>query len=138
MRRWLVVLILILMATLGSAAHVRQPAPRSALSDAVGVRRSRPFDRFCCWFVRDTRLGTFPTGEAVCAWYRPVHDERRTELDQLKYHVLTRRVRHAARSWEPLTEQGWRRDIDSVRTALRAQGGIPSCARQTKRTDDEV
>lgn len=138
MRRWLIALVLVLVVALGAAAYVRQPAPRSALGDAVGVQRSRPFDRFCGWFVRDTRLGTFPTGEAVCAWYRPADAERRAELDQLKYHVLTRRVRHAARSWEPLSEQAWRRDLDSIRTALRAQGGTPSCARQSKRTDAEV
>ena len=138
MRRWLVTLGLVLIAALAASAYVRQPAPRSALGDAVGIRRSRPFDRFCGWFVRDTRLGTYPTGEAVCAWYRPAGAERRAELDQLKYHVLTRRVRHAARSWEPLSEQAWRRDLDSVRTALRAQGGAPSCARRSRRTDAEV
>lgn len=132
MGRWLVAFGLILIIALGALSYVRQPAPRSALGDVVGVRRNRPFNHFCGWFVRDTRFGTYATGEAVCAWYRPDSPERRAELDQLKYHVLTRRVRHAVRSWEPLSEEAWQRDVDSVRTALRAQGGVHSCVEQTR------
>ena len=138
MRRWLIALVLVLAVALGAAGYVHQPAPRSALGDAVGVRRSRPFNDSCGWFVRDTRLATFPTGKAVCAWYRPPSAERVAELDQLEYHILTRRVSHAARKWEPLSEQAWRRDLDSVRTALRAQGGALSCARRSERTDAEI
>jgi hypothetical protein len=138
MRGWLVALGVVLIMASGATAYVRQPAPRSALGDAVGVRRGRPFDRFCGWFVRDTRAGTVPTGEAVCAWYRPESPERRAELDQLKYHVVTRHVRRAERSWEPLSDRAWRRDADSVRTALRAQGGVLSCEWRTRRTPSEV
>ncbi len=119
-------------------AYARQAAPRSALGDAVGVRRSRPFSRFCGWFVRDTRLGTWPTGKVVCAWYRPVSPHRVAELDQLSYHVVTRRVSRAERSWEPLSDAAWRRDVDSVRAALRAQGGVSSCGVWTRREPNEI
>lgn len=138
MRRSLTVLGIVLAAALASTAYVRQPAPRSALGDAVGVRRGRPFSRFCGWFVRDTRLGTWPTGQAVCAWYRPASPGRKAELDQLSYNVLTRRVSRAERSWEPLSDAAWRRDVDSVRTALRAQGGVPSCGVWTRRAPSEI
>jgi hypothetical protein len=123
---------------LATTAYVRQSAPRSALGDAVGVRRSRPFSGFCGWFVRDTRLGTWPTGTAVCAWYRPPSPDRVSELDQLSYNVVTRRVSSAERSWEPLTDAAWYRDVDSIRAAFRTQGGLPSCAVWTRRTPDEV
>lgn len=131
MRRWIIAGGIVLVTTVGATIHVRQAAPRSALGDAVGVRRSRPFGRFCGWFIQDARVVTYPTGAAVCAWGRPDGPERRAELDQLKYHVVTRRVFSAERSWEPLREQAWRRDLDSVRTALREQGGVLSCASQT-------
>jgi hypothetical protein len=137
-RRWLTVLGIVLAAALAATAYARQPAPRSALGDAVGVRRGRPFSRFCGWFVRDTRLGTWPTGRVVCAWYRPVSPDRVAELDELSYHVVTRRVSRAARSWEPLSDAAWRRDVDSVRAALRAQGGVPSCGVWTRRSTSEV
>jgi hypothetical protein len=137
-RRLLTVLGIVLAAALATTAYARQPAPRSALGDAVGVRRSRPFSRFCGWFVRDTRLGTWPTGRVVCAWYRPVSPDRVAELDELSYHVVTRRVSDAARSWEPLSDAAWRRDVDSVRAALRAQGGVPSCGVQTRRSPSEA
>jgi len=134
------VTLLVIGATAGLMAtvYVRQPAPRSALGDAVGVRRSRPFRGFCGWFVRDTRLGTWPTGRAVCAWYRPTTPDRVAELDQLSYHVVTRRVSGAERSWTPLSEAAWRRDVDSVRSALRAQGGVPSCGVRTHSTPNEI
>ena len=138
MRRWLFALGIVLVAMLVTTAYVRQPAPASALGDAVGVRQSRPFSRFCGWFVRETRLGTWPTGEAVCAWYRPERPDRRAELDGLDYHVLTRRVYRARRSWEPLSAAAWRRDIDSVRTALRDQGGVPTPALWGRHTPDGV
>jgi hypothetical protein len=88
--------------------------------------------------VHDTRLATWPTGRVVCAWYRPVSAVRSAELDQLSYNVLTRRVSHAERSWEPLSDAAWRRDVDSVRAALRAQGGVPSCGVWTRRTPDQI
>jgi hypothetical protein len=138
MRRWLTAITTILAVGVTTTAYVRQPAPRSALGDAVGVRRSRPFDRFCGWFVRDARLGTWPTGKVVCAWYRPVTTDRVAELDQLSYHALTRRVSLAERSWAPLSDAAWRRDVDSVRTALRAQGGVPSCSVWTYRTPNVI
>ena len=128
---------MVIAAALATAAYVRQPAPRSDLGDAVGVRRSRPFSH-CGWFVRDTRVGTWPTGLAVCAWYRPVGPSRVAELDQLSYNVLTRHVSSAERSWEPLSDAAWRRDVDSVRAALRAHGGVPSCAVSTHRKRDEI
>jgi hypothetical protein len=137
-RRALTVLGIVIAAVLAPTAYVRQPAPRSSLGDAVGVRRSRPFSRFCGWFVRDTRLGTWPTGTAVCAWYRPDSPDRVSELDELSYHVVTRRVSRAARSWEPLSDAAWQRDVDSVRTALRGQGGTPSCDIWTRREPSEI
>jgi hypothetical protein len=51
---------------------------------------------------------------------------------------VTRRVSRAARSWEPLSDAAWRRDVDSVRAALRAQGGVPSCGVWTRRSTSEV
>ncbi len=138
MRRWLWALGILATAILIATIYVRQPAPRSALGDAVGVRRSRPFNRFCGWFVRDTRVGTWPTGEADCAWYRPETPLRRAELDELSYHVLTRRVYSAARSWEPLSDDAWRRDLDSVRTALQNQGGVPTARPWARHTPDGV
>jgi len=137
-RRWLAVLGIGAVAALAGSFYGRQPAPRSALGDAVGVRRSRPFRGFCGWFVRDTRFGTWPTGRAVCAWYRPPSPDRVAELDQLSYNVVTRRVSRAERSWTPLSEAAWNRDIDSVRSALRAQGGVPSCGPRTHRTPTEI
>ena len=134
----LTVLGIVLAAALATTAYARQPAPRSALGDAVGVRRGRPFSRFCGWFVRDARLGTWPTGRVVCAWYRPVSSDRVAELDELSYHVVTRRVSRAARSWEPLSDAAWRRHVDSVRAALRAQGGVPSCGVRTRRSPSEA
>lgn len=127
MRRSLTVLALVLAVAVATTAYLRQPAPRSALGDAVGVRRTRTFSPFCRWFVRDTRVGTWPTGAVRCAWYRPVTPSGVAELDQLSYNVLTRRVFRAERSWEPLSDAAWRRDVDSVRAALREQGGVASC-----------
>ena len=124
---WLTGLGIVLVALVITASYVLQPAPRSALDDAVGVRRSRPFrSPFCGWFVRETRLGTWPSGEAVCAWYRAETTHRKADLDELSYHVLTRRVDRAARSWEPMSEAAWKRDVDSVRMALRNHGGVPT------------
>lgn len=58
-RRWLFVIGTIAAVILITTVYVLQPAPRSALGDTVGVRRSRPFrSPFCGWFVRETRLGT--------------------------------------------------------------------------------
>src|ERR671914_6889 len=91
-RRWLIVLGGASVAALAMMAHARQPAPRSPVGDAVGVRRSRPFSGFCGWFIRDTRVGSWPTGRVVCAWYRPTSADRVSELDELSYHVLTRRI----------------------------------------------
>lgn len=125
MRRWLVGLALGIAVAAVTTGFVRQKAPSSPVSDMIGIRSPRPFNRYCGWFVRDTRLGTWPTGEAVCAWYRRDARERRPELDQLKYDVLTRRVRHAGRSWEPLSDTTWRRESDSVRSVFRARGGLP-------------
>ncbi len=137
--RRLAALGIVLLAILLTTIYVVQPAPRSALGDTVGVRRSRPFrSPFCGWFVRETRLGTWPTGEAVCAWYRPEVPDRRAELDELDYHVLTRRVYRARRSWEPLSDSAWRRDVDSVRTALRAQGGVPTPGLWSRQTPGGV
>jgi len=127
-RRSLTILAAALAAVLATTACVGQPAPRSALGDAVGVRRTRPFSKESCGlFVRETRAGTWPTGAVRCAWYRPATPSRVTELDQLSYNVLTRRVFRAERSWVTLSEAVWRRDVDSVRAALRAQGGVASC-----------
>ena len=139
MRRSLTCLSVVLVAALGMTAYVRQPAPRSAIGDVVGVRRSRPVSNHTCgWFVRDTRVGTWPTGTAVCAWYRPTTPSRVAELDQLSYNVLTRRVSRAERSWEALSAAAWRRDLDSVRGALRAQGGVVLCHPVTRRTATEI
>ena len=138
MQRWLARAAIVAAGILTMTVYARQPAPRSPLGDAVGVRRSRPFNRFCGWFVRDTRVGTWPTGRVVCAWARASSPNRRTPLDQLSYNVLTRRVSHASRSWEPLSDESWRRDLDSIRTALRAQGGVPSCEIRSRRTYDDL
>ena len=136
MRSWFTGLGIAAAVAILTAAYVRQPTPRSLLGDTVGIRRSAPFARFCGWFVRDTPLGAWPTGTAICAWYRPATPDRQAELDQLRYHVLTRRVSGAQRSWEPLSHEAWRRDVDSVRTALRAHGGVPSCLQHTRNTPD--
>jgi hypothetical protein len=135
--RWLARAAIAATGVIAMTVYVRQPAPRSPIADAVGVRRSRPFHPFCGWFVRDTRLGTWPTGRVVCAWLRPGTPDRRPPLDQMSYSVLTRRVSYAARSWEPLSDECWRRDVDSVRTALRAQGGVPSCEIWSRRSRDD-
>jgi hypothetical protein len=137
-QRWLARAAIVTTGLLAMTVYAWQPAPRSPMGDAVGVRRSRPFNRFCGWFVRDTRLGTWPTGRVVCAWSRPASPNRRTPLDQLSYNVLTRRVSRASRSWEPLSDESWRRDLDSVRTALRTQGGVPSCGMRSRRTHDDL
>lgn len=131
MRRLIIALGAILITAVGAITYMRQAAPRSTLGDAVGVRRDRPFDGYCGWFVRDAGVVTYPTGEAVCAWYRPDTPGRRAELDQLKYHAVTRRVHRSERSWEPLSEQAWRRDVDSIRAGLREQGGVLACALRT-------
>lgn len=131
MRRWIIALGVVLVTAVGATTYVRQVAPRSALGDAVGVRGDQPFKRYCGWFIRDAAVVTYPTGDAICAWGRPDGPERRGELDRLRYHAVTRRVGRAERSWEPLSEQAWRRDVDSIRTALREQGGVLSCARLT-------
>jgi hypothetical protein len=137
-QRWLAVAAIATTGVLAMTVYARQPAPRSPLGDAVGVRRSRPFNRFCGWFGRDTPLGTWPTGRVVCAWSRPGTPNRRTPLDQLSYNVLTRQVSDASRSWEPLSDKSWRWDVDSVRTALRAQGGVLSCGLRSRNTHDDL
>lgn len=127
MRRWLFVIGTIAAAILITTVYVLQPTPKSALGEAVGVRQGLPFrSPFCGWLVRETRLGTWRTGKVVCAWYRPETPHRRAALDELSYHVLTRRVYSADRSWEPLSYAAWQRDVDSVRLALRIQGGVPT------------
>ena len=104
----------------------------SVLGDVVGVRRSRPAGPpFCSWFVRDTRYGTLPTGTVNCAWGRPGTARHRGELDQLSYHVLTRRVRRAERSWASIDSATWRSDIDSMRVELARHGGSRVCAQRT-------
>ena len=133
MRRWLAVVGIGGAVVAAGVAYARRlEAPRSALGDAVGVRRSRPVGfPFCGWFVVSTRVGDVPTGEEVCGWARPATDARRAELDELSYDVLTRRVRSAARSWERRDSATWIRDLDSIRVALAQQGGTPTCAQWT-------
>ena len=109
---------------------LRQSAPASTVGHVVGIRDNRPFSGFCKWHVRSTVVGDLPSGKVVCASYRPTEVHRRAELDQLAYHALSRDVYHADRSWEPLNEQSWRSDVDSIRNALKKQGGIRLCSRE--------
>ena len=138
MQRWIVGVAIGVAATYGATLYARQPAPQSALGDAVGVGSPRPFSRFCSWFVRDTPFGTWPTGSVACTWYRKVGPERRPEHDDLNYDVATRRVSQAGHSWEPLSHFAWRRAVDSVRTRLRALGGVAACAAHSWHRDDEI
>ena len=140
-RGWIagaVVAVAALAAALIASNHERT-APRSVLGDVVGVRRSRPAGPpFCSWFVRDTRYGTLPTGTLHCAWGRPGTARRRVELDRLAYHVLTRRVRSAERTWASIDSATWTSDIDSMRVELARQGGSRVCAQRTMVTPTGV
>lgn len=132
MRGWLRISGLFAGALVAMLIALPWPAPASTLGDVVGVRGSRPFREFCRWKARPTALGALPTGEVVCAWYRPERQLRRAELDQLSYHALSRRIDRAERSWEPLSEQRWRSDVDSIRVAFEKQGGIRLCRRVSR------
>jgi hypothetical protein len=124
----------------GAACMPRMTAPASALTDALGIRRGLPVDRrFCGEVVRSTPLGELPTGDAVCAWYRPESPTRRADLRELKFHLISRRVAHAQRSWETLDTASWRHELDSVRTALRGSGGtLEACRSWSANGADEV
>jgi hypothetical protein len=127
------------MAVLASVAYARQDAPRPALARTVGVLRPIPFShKFCAWYVRDTRLGAVPTGEVRCTWYRTPSAARRSERDELYYHVASRNLQYAERSWEPVNREAWLRDLDSVRTALKQEGGVLSCEQRSRHTPREV
>lgn len=132
MRGWLRIPVLSAGALVALLIALHRPAPASILGDVVGVRGSRPFSGFCRWQGRSTGLGAVPTGGVVCAWYRPERQLRRAELDQLSYQALSRRIHRAERSWEPLSEHVWRRDVDSIRVALRKQGGTRLCRRESR------
>ena len=127
MRRFLQVagaLVILLIAGIASTRLL--PAPKDAFGEAVGIRGRVPVDeRFCRYVVRPTPVGEWPNGEALCVWYRPESAQRRADRDELKFHLVSRRVRHAHRSWEPLNQAAFRSERDSVRAALLARGGTP-------------
>ena len=132
MRYWLRISTVISGALLALLSAVHRPAPASTLGDVVGIRGSRPFGGFCSWYARPTALGEIPTGQVFCAWYRREAQLRRAELDQVSYHALSRRVYRAERSWEPLSAQRWRSEVDSIRHAFQRQGGTRLCRRESR------
>jgi len=139
MRRWILIAIIALATVLLTAAWVRQDAPRPAIAQTIGILPRTPFDsRFCGWFVRDTPIGAIPTGGVRCDWSRRPTGTRSAELDQLFYHVLSRNVKYAERSWEPASRARWKQDVDSVRAALEARGGISTCERRARQTPTEL
>lgn len=127
MRRLLVISGALGVLLVAGTAYTRLlPAPQDAPAEAVGIRGRVPVDeRFCGYVVRRAPIGEWPTGEALCVWSRRESARRRADRDELKFHLLSRRVRHAHRSWEPLSEAAFRSDRDSVRAALLARGGTP-------------
>lgn len=125
MRRYLVLAGAVGILLIAGAAYVRwTPAPKGILGEVVGITRRVPVDgRFCGYVVRPTPVGEWPNGEAVCVWYRHESARRTAERDELKFHLFSRNVRHAQRSWEPLSEAAFRADLDSVHAALQRRGG---------------
>lgn len=139
MRRWIPIAIVLLVAGLALTAFVRQDAPRSTIVQTIGVLPRTPFDeKSCGWFVRETPLGALPNGGIRCDWNRPPSASRQLEHDQIFYHVVSRDVKYAERSWEPTNRTRWLKDLDSVRVALGKRGGVPSCQQWVVRSDTTV
>lgn len=139
MRRWMLAIVMAITVAVLTVGYVRRDAPRPVIAQTIGVLPRTPFSsRYCAWFVRDTRFGAIPTGGVRCTWYRPSSAARAVERDQLFYHVISRHVEYADRSWEPASGNRWQQDVDSVRTALKARGGIQVCEQATRRSDSDV
>ena len=139
MRRWILIIVVAMAVVLLTAGYIRRDAPRPDIAQTVGVLPRTPFkSKYCGWFMRDISFGTIPTGGVRCTWYRPSSAARRAERDQLFYHVISRHVKYADRSWEPTSRARWQQDVDSVRNALKARGGVRVCEQWQRRSQTEI
>jgi hypothetical protein len=94
------------------------------MGDAVGIGANRPFSEHCSWVVVDSPLGHAPTGRVVCDWPRWNRATRIEERDGLSYQTVTGNPSMAQHGWRAHDATAWQQELDSIRAALRTQGGV--------------
>lgn len=139
MRRWILVGSVAALVSLAVTMYIRQDAPRSELVRAVGVVPRTPFgSRYCRSYVHHLAVGFVYTGYVRCAWARRLTPGRDGELDEIDYHIVSRRPRFVGRQLYAASRDRWVQDLDSVRAALKSRGGIRSCMRLTRHSADHL